>query len=259
MADEIKLDFPDARHFSDRGHAGRLLAEVLSGTFRGRPPLILGLPRGGVPVAWEVARRLGAPLDVLVVRKVGVPGEPELAMGAVAEGGIELSLPEVITQRPGAAAAFEALAKIALREVGRRVSLLRPDRPRSALKDRTVVLVDDGVATGATMRVAIRACQAQGVSEVTVAVPVCARDALATLRSEADRVVTLLAPVSFDSVAQWYDAFPQVDDPEVVDLLRRAQDTIDPDTVGTQGLGRGDGHTSLGVAVDGQYNHDPGG
>lgn len=207
------------RVYEDRAEAGRRLAAEL----RRRPPegplVVLGLPRGGVPVAAEIADALEAPLDVLVVRKVGVPGQPEVAMGAVATGGVEVRNEAVLALLPRAAALFERVAARERVELARREAPYRGDRPPLQLAGRTAILVDDGVATGSTVRAAIVAARALGASRVVVAVPVASREALAQLEAEADEVVCLQAPASFAAVGLWYELFPQLSDADVTALL----------------------------------------
>lgn len=207
--------------FKDRTAAGRELAALL-GAYRDRTDvLVLGLPRGGVPVAHEVARTLGAPLDVLIVRKLGAPGQPEFALGAVASGG-------VILINEGALAWFrdsERLDKQASAEraeVERREHAYRGARAPLNLQQRTVILVDDGAATGASMRAAVRAARQLGARKVVVALPVSAREALALLREEADDVVCVNAPPAFAAVGFWYQNFNQTSDDEVRALLGQA-------------------------------------
>jgi putative phosphoribosyl transferase len=189
----------------------------------GPRPLVLGLPRGGVPVAAAVAAALGAPLDVLVVRKVGVPGQPELAMGAVAAGGIEARNAEVLAFLPDAARQFERVAAQELAEVARREHAYRGSRPSLELAGRTVVLVDDGIATGSTMEAAVRACRAGGAQRIVVAAPVAAPQSLAALRPLADQVVCPMQPAAFMAVGRWYDSFPQLEDEDVRRCLAAAE------------------------------------
>jgi putative phosphoribosyl transferase len=206
--------------FIDRGDAGRRLAERLE-DLRGRDVVILGLPRGGVPVAFEVARALGVPLDVIVVRKLGMPSQPELAMGAIGEGGVRILNPEL--QRWGVTGGqIAAVERREQDELESRVTRLRAGRPRILLKGRTAVIVDDGVATGSTARAACQVARAQGASQVVLAVPVAAAEAAEALRGTADEVVCLQIPDSFYAVGQWYEDFSQVPDEEVVGLLKRA-------------------------------------
>jgi putative phosphoribosyl transferase len=204
--------------FLDRVDAGRQLAQVLL-PHRGTGALVLGLPRGGVPVAAEVAAALDAELDVLVVRKLGVPGHEELAMGAVAGGGLRVLNADVLSRlalRPGV---IEAVTDRAAAEVAARERAYRGDRPPLALRGRRVLLVDDGLATGATMRVAVRAVTGAGASPVVVAVPVAPASACDALRALADEVVCLHTPSSFLAVGAWYDDFSETSDDEVRSLL----------------------------------------
>ena len=179
---------------------------------------MLGLPRGGVPVAWEVARRLGAPLDVFVVRKLGYPGHEELAMGAIASGGVRVLNPEVVAY----GVSRDAIERVTAREqveLERRERLFRGDRPRLPVAGRVAILVDDGLATGSTMRAAIRAVRQQGASRIVVAVPVAARSTCAEIEQEADEVVCAATPHPFHAVGLWYEDFSQTTDDEVRELL----------------------------------------
>ncbi len=206
--------------FKDRHEAGRLLATSLA-HFAGRDDVVvLGLPRGGIPVAAVVAHALDAALDVIVVRKLGVPGHEELAMGAIATGGVRVldesthrfpSVTPEIVERVAADAGFE---------LARRERLYRAGRPRPALHGRTVILVDDGMATGSTMRAAVGAVRAEGPARVVVAVPVAPPDTCALLRIEADDVICAAMHDPFFSVGVWYDDFEQTTDAEVQELLR---------------------------------------
>lgn len=205
--------------FHDRREAGRLLGALLGG-YAGRDDvLVLALPRGGVPVAWEVAAALGAPLDVLVVRKLGAPGHEELAMGAIAGGGALVLNEDVLSAlRPGR----RTLARIVAaegRELARRERLYRGDRPAPAIEGRTVIVVDDGLATGATMRVALSALRGAGAGRVVVAVPVAPSESREELAREADEVVCALTPRPFGSVGRWYVDFGPTSDDEVRRLL----------------------------------------
>ncbi|WP_129784851.1 phosphoribosyltransferase family protein [Promicromonospora panici] len=207
--------------FNDRTDAGRQLAERLE-TLRGEDVVVLGLPRGGVPVAFEVARALGAPLDVIVVRKLGVPYQPELALGAIGEGDVRV-LDERITGQ--VRLPTEELAEVERAERAEllsRVEKFRGDRERTALADRTALIVDDGLATGSTARAACQVARAQGVARVVLAVPVGAVEAVRMLQHDADDVVCLETPARFMAVGQWYSDFRQVSDREVADLLDRA-------------------------------------
>ena len=211
------------RAFADRDDAGRCLGAALLARAAEREPLVLGLPRGGMPVAAAVARALSAPLDVLVVRKVGVPDQPELAMGAVAAGGIEARNAQVLAQLPGAARQFGTVAARERAEVARRERAYRGTRPPLELADRTVVLVDDGIATGSTMEAAVRACRAGGARRIVVAVPVGAPESLAALEPLADSIVCLMQPVGFGAVGRWYESFPQLEDEDVRRCLTAAR------------------------------------
>ncbi len=208
--------------FADRTHAGQVLAGHL-GDYRHRPgTVVLGLPRGGVPVASEVANSLGAPLDVFVVRKLGVPGREELAMGAIASGGVRVLNEEVI-DRLGIP--DETVADVAVREeeeVRRREAAYRGERPPLPVAGRTVILVDDGLATGSTMRAAITAVRKKEPLAVVVAVPTAARPTLSALRAEADDVVAAIAPEPFAAVGHSYVDFSQTSDEEVRRLIRES-------------------------------------
>jgi putative phosphoribosyl transferase len=211
---------PSARPlFRDRFDAGRALAGHLSG-YAGRPDLIvLALPRGGVPVGSEVARALGAPLDVFLVRKLGLPGHEELAMGAIASGGIRLINEDVIQSYRVPDADIEAVTRVEQQELQRRERIYRDNRPLPSLNDRTVILVDDGLATGATMRVAVLAVREEGPSSIVVAVPVAAAETCDEFRTIVDDVVCAETPSPFYAVGLWYEDFSQTTDEEVHELL----------------------------------------
>lgn len=205
--------------FEDRKEAGRRLGEQLL-RFRNQNPVILGIPRGGIPVAAAVARRLDAPLDVLIVRKVGAPDNPEYGLGAVAEGGIQV-IDEPRMRQSGYS--LQDLAPVLEREkkeVERRVRLYREGRPRIELKDRLVILVDDGVATGGTVRAAIKVLRAAQVRRIVVALGVCPEETYSLLRREADEMVVLIVPHYFFAVGEWYRNFEPVEDEEACRLLR---------------------------------------
>jgi putative phosphoribosyl transferase len=206
------------RAFADRVDAGRQLAAALR-HHRGGGVLVLGLPRGGVPVAAEVAAALDADLDVLVVRKLGVPGHEELAMGAVAGGGLRVLNQDVLSRLSLPASVLEGTTARAAAVVADRERAYRGDRPTPVLRGRRVVLVDDGLATGATMRVAVRAVTGAGASPVVAAVPVAPPSACEALRALADEVVCLHTPSSFLAVGAWYDDFSETSDDEVRALL----------------------------------------
>jgi putative phosphoribosyl transferase len=201
--------------FRDRRHAGRELGAVLQ-RYAGRPDvLVLALPRGGVPVGAEVARALGAPLDVFVVRKLGVPGQPELAMGALATGGVRVVDRELVDALRVPDAVLEAIAATESDELHRREVLYRGGRPPPDVSRRTVILVDDGLATGATMSAAVQALRQLGPARIVVAVPVGAPGTCAFFASVADEVVCAREPEPFRAVGLWYEDFTQTTDDEV--------------------------------------------
>jgi len=208
--------------FPDRAAAGRLLAEKLA-NYAGRDDVIvLGLPRGGVPVAYEVARALRVPLDVFIVRKLGVPGFEELAAGAIASGGVRVLNEDVVRALPNADEIIEAVTQRETAEVERREQEYRDGRAAPELQDKTVILIDDGLATGATMRAAVAALRQRGVAKIIVAVPVGPPDTCKEFEDEADEVVCASAPEYFQAVGQYYEDFSQTSDEEVRDLLSRA-------------------------------------
>lgn len=211
------MDIP----FDDRHHAGRVLAEQLE-HYRGRPGLlVLALPRGGVAVGFEVAHALQAPLDVFVVRKLGFPGHEEYAMGAIASGGVR-----VMNPLPGATVSPRAMEAVIAREQAelvRRERLYRGDRPPANIRGNTVIVVDDGLATGSTMRAAVSAIRRQQPARLVVGVPVGAEDTCEQLRAEADEVVCCATPYPFRAVGLWYREFSQATDAEVHELLQEAR------------------------------------
>jgi putative phosphoribosyl transferase len=205
--------------FADRHEAGIVLASML-GAYCGRGDVVvLALPRGGVPVAFEVAEALAAPLDVFVVRKLGMPGHPEFAMGAIASGGVRVISERVVREYRVPPEAVEAVAREELAELERREREYRRGRPLIELRDRIAILVDDGLATGATMRAAVQAVRASHPSRVVAAVPVGAAASCAELEAVADEVVCARTPASFSAVGSWYRDFSQVTDDEVRALL----------------------------------------
>lgn len=208
--------------FRDRTEAGQLLAEHLRHYERCAGAIVLALPRGGVPVGFEIASKLGLPLDVFVVRKLGVPGQRELAMGAIASGGVRVLNEEVLRAMPAAAATVAAITAEESREVERRERDYRQDRPAPELTDRTVILVDDGLATGATMLAAVAALRKKEPGKIVVAVPVCPPETLDEVKRAADETVILFAPEWFRGVSQFYGDFAQLSDGNVRDLLARA-------------------------------------
>src|SRR3984893_8549992 len=210
------------QRFRDRGEAGQLLAKELS-TYKGRSDVIvLALPRGGVPVAFEIARELKAPLDVLVVRKLGVPWHPELAMGAIAGDGFEVLNGDVVTGYNIAPAVIREVAEREAQEMKRRAQQYRGDRPFPSLTGLTVVVVDDGLATGSTMRGAAKAIRHESPRVIVVAVPVAAASTCRELRSEVDDVICLRTPPDFSAVGLLYKDFSQTSDEEVRRLLSRS-------------------------------------
>ncbi|MEN9535364.1 MAG: hypothetical protein RIR37_637, partial [Verrucomicrobiota bacterium] len=184
--------------------------------------IVLGLPRGGVPVASEVAKKIHVPLDVMVVRKLGVPGWEELAMGAIASGGVRVLNDEVIRSLHISQKALENEIGIELKELHRRELAYRGHVGAPAVKGRTVLLIDDGIATGSTMRAAIDALRQQGAARIVAAVPVAAADTCIEMEPMVDRLVALMKPEVFGAVGHWYERFPQVDDAEVRSLLEQA-------------------------------------
>ncbi len=211
--------------FSDRREAGRQLAALLRPLADEPGVIVLGLPRGGVPVAYEVADALGAPLDVFVVRKLGVPGHEEYAMGAIASGGIRVINHDVIRQLQIPMHAVESVEHAERRELERREHLYRGDRPPPPLHGRTVVLVDDGLATGSTMLAAVQAVRTQRPRRIVVAVPVASPEACQALRRQADDCVCVSTPDPFYGVGLWYLNFNQTTDDEVQRLLAAADTT----------------------------------
>lgn len=209
------------RIYADRADAGRALADALESHRAAPGTIVLGLPRGGVPVAYEIATRLELPLDVLVVRKLGLPWQPELAMGAIASGGALVRNEEVMRYLDGRTDAFDAVRAKEQQELERRERDYRGDRPPLDLRDRTGIVVDDGLATGATMEAAVRAVKASGARRVVVAVPVASPEARDRIAAVADEVVCLATPMFFSAVGQWYRDFGQTSDDEVRDLLAR--------------------------------------
>jgi predicted phosphoribosyltransferase len=205
--------------FRNRVDAGRRLAAALGGYVGRSDVTVLALPRGGVPVAVEVARALGAPLDIFLVRKIGVPGHPELAMGAIAEGGVRVLNQGLIRDIGIPSSAVEQVMVRERLELERRDRLYRGGRSLPALKGRTVILVDDGLATGATMEAAVHALRQMTDGSIVVAAPVGAPDTCRRLREIADEVICVATPTTFDAVGLWYEDFSQTTDEEVRSLL----------------------------------------
>jgi putative phosphoribosyl transferase len=214
------------QRFRNREEAGHQLADKLEPLAKDHP-IVLALPRGGVPVGYEIARALHAPLDVWVVRKIGVPWHPELGVGAVAEGG-HVHLSSDVLEHVGLTEdALSELIERKREEVEERVRKFREDRPAPDIRGRTVILVDDGIATGGTVHAAVRSIRAGKPKQIVLAVPVAARDTLARLESEVDRVICLLTPYDLYAIGLWYADFDQVPDAQVIRLLERARDELD--------------------------------
>ncbi|HEY2384430.1 MAG TPA: phosphoribosyltransferase [Terriglobia bacterium] len=206
--------------FPNRFVAGRVLARMLA-AYENQPGiLVLGLPRGGVPVAYEVARGLNAPLDVFIVRKLGVPGQEELAMGAIASGGVRILNDAVIQELRISPGVIDAVTLHERVELTRREELYRGERPPLNVSGHSVFVVDDGLATGASMRAAVAALRLQDPARIIVAVPVAAAETYAVIKGEADEVVCAATPEPFYSVGRWYEDFGQTTDAEVKELLR---------------------------------------
>ena len=208
--------------FRDRTEAGELLAERLAGYANQPDVIVLALPRGGVPVGCEVAQALNAPLDVFVVRKLGVPGHEELAMGAIASGGVRVLNGSVIEGLRISDQVIDVVAESELRELERRERAYRDDRPTPQVRGRTVILVDDGIATGATMRAAVKALRQLEASRIVVAAPTAALSTVREMRPEVDEFVTVMTPADFAGVGQWYEDFSQTTDEEARALLDKA-------------------------------------
>jgi len=208
--------------FRDRTEAGQELGRRLFSACAGLDVVVLALPRGGVPVGYEVARAFDAPLDVMVVRKLGIPGHAEYAMGAIASGGVRVLNDAVVRELGISSAAVEEVARAEGIELERRERLYRDGRPPPDVRGRTAVLVDDGLATGSTMHVAVRALRALHPARIVVAVPVASAEACESLRSEADDVLCVRTPEPFRAVGLGYQDFSQTSDEEVVALLKRS-------------------------------------
>jgi putative phosphoribosyl transferase len=218
MSEQIPVRLP----LEDRTEAGRLLGQALQHYAGRRDTLVLALPRGGVPVAFEIVNAIHAPLDLMLVRKLGTPGQEELAMGAIAPGGVRLLNAEIVAQLGIPDAAIEEVTAREQTELERRQRAYRGDRPEPEVRGRCVILVDDGLATGATMRTAIKALRERQPKRIVVAVPVAPKETIATLRGEADEVICLATPAPFWAIGGWYQDFPQTSDAEVKSLLALA-------------------------------------
>ena len=208
--------------FVNRSEAGRLLSERLSAYAKRDDVIVLALPRGGVPVAAEVAKRLNAPLDVFVVRKLGLPGHPELAMGAIATGGVRVFNGEVVNVLRIPDEVIDAVSAEELTELQRREKTYRTDRPPLELEGKTVIVVDDGIATGSTMLAAVSALRQLNAARIIIAVPVIAASIHREMQRAADEVVAVMVPEHFYAVGQWYEDFSQTSDEEVRHHLAQA-------------------------------------
>lgn len=230
------------RGYRDRADAGRMLADALRTELpdlrkKEADALVLAIPRGGLPVGYEVARALDLDLDLMMVRKVGLPVQPELAMGAIASGGIRVLNTDVVGMADVDDEVFDRVAARETEELERRERVYRGDHPPPELGDRTVILVDDGVATGSTLLAAVRAVRTRDPKRVVVAVPVASREASGKIRAEADRFVCPLVPEHFSAISQWYHEFPQLTDEEVQAILSEAWSRRDDGTTeGEEGL-----------------------
>lgn len=213
--------------FHDRTDAGRELATRLA-HLRGQDVIVLGLPRGGLPVAYEVAHALHAPLDVLNVRKLGVPWHEELAMGAIATGGVRVLNDDVIRSTGVGSDEIEEATAAQRLELDRREQLYREGRSAPVLRGRTVVLVDDGIATGATIRAAIDAVRAQQPARIVLAVPVAQISVAAELARKVDQLVCTVTPANLYAIGLWYERFPQLEDDDVRRILARARAELEP-------------------------------
>ncbi|ARV59540.1 phosphoribosyl transferase [Nostocales cyanobacterium HT-58-2] len=215
------------KRFSNRTEAGRLLAAKLTDYANCPDVLVLGLPRGGVPVAFEVAKALNAPLDICLVRKLGVPGHEELAMGAIATGGARAINENVVHVLGISEEIIDKVIAIEMRELERRNNRYRGKRAPPKIKDRTVILIDDGIATGATIRAAIATLKQQQPQELVVAVPVASTSTYAQLQAEVDKVVCVMMPEALYAIGIWYEDFSQTTDEEVCELLAQQLEKAD--------------------------------
>lgn len=211
----------EERRFTDRADAGRRLAERLT-CYRPDNPIVLALPRGGIPVGFEIARALGAPLDIFVARKLGAPGQPELAIGAVAQGGTRILNQRLVAQLGIPEDYLKRVTDLEKNEMRRRIKLLRGDRPEPELRGRTVVLVDDGLATGATARAAIESIRHTEPRWIVLTAPVCAAPTAEVLRPEVDELISLAIPTDLYAIGYWYEDFEQVSDEEVISVLQKS-------------------------------------
>jgi predicted phosphoribosyltransferase len=245
MVSIMSLAAWNATTFQDRRSAGRTLAALLSDYADRKDVVVLGLPRGGVPVALEVARALHAPLDVIVVRKLGVPGHGELAMGAIASGEVRVLNKEVLCGMGIPTEVIEAVAHREKKELEQREQMYRKGRPAQSLQGRTVILVDDGLATGSTMRAAVNAVRRQQPARIVVAVPVSSREACELFRQEVDECICALLPQHFYAVGSWYQEFEALTDSQVSDMLESVSRAATSEGKGTGGESNGAGRTGV--------------
>ena len=215
----------DVERFKNRTEAGALLAQRLNAYARRRDVVVLALPRGGVPVGFAVAQALEVPLDILLVRKLGMPGHEEYAIGAIASGGMRVLQPEIVDRLKIPLSVIDELVRREQQEIERREKLYRPERPALPLRERIVIVVDDGLATGSTMLAAIHALRQSQPARVICAVPVGAADTCANLALEVDDLICLRTPEPFHAVGLWYEDFDQTGDDEVRKLLMQAEQT----------------------------------
>jgi putative phosphoribosyl transferase len=220
--------------FSNRLHAGQLLARQLEEYAGRQDVVVLALPRGGVPIGYAIASRLECPLDVFLVGKLGVPGHEDMALGAVSSRGVCVLRPETIALMDIPPDAIEAMAQRELREMKRRESAYRATYPQQELKDRIVIVADDGLVSGATMLAAVRALRHEHPTQIIVAVPVATPDSIVELRAEVETVICLQVPEWFTSVGQWYEDASPVEDAQVMEYLRQAAQWRLPDAAGAQ-------------------------
>lgn len=207
----------------NRTHAGQVLAERLVAYKNQKTVVVLALPRGGVPIGFEIAKKLHLPLDVYLVRKLGVPGHEELAMGAIASGNIIIFNEEVIQSLSLSQEQIKAVIEFERQELDRRNRCYRGNKPFISVENKTIILVDDGLATGATMRAAVLSLKKLHPAKIVIAVPVGASDSCHKLESEVDEIICVFTPTPFYGVGMWYEEFPQTSDEEVIQLLQQAQ------------------------------------
>ncbi len=208
------------RIFKDRNQAGRLLAEELE-QYKDQNPLVLGIPRGGVVVAYEVAKILKAELDVIVARKLGAPLQPELAIGAIAPGNVQVLDRATVNYFDLSESDIQRIVASETEEMDRRIAAFRAGKPDLDVNNRVVIIVDDGLATGQTALAAVRAVKKMGAKEIVLAVPVCAKDTKVVMLDEVDNLICMLAPRDFAAVGYWYESFTQVEDSEVIRILKK--------------------------------------